>query len=130
MPKTIITDIDSVDSFMKLINNNPGLLIIKLGAPWCKPCKIIEPPVHRFFASSPPEVICADIDVDVSFMFYSFMKNKRLVNGIPALFCYKKGNTTYLPDDSVVGSDLKALDAFFKRCGSIHLFDVKKVVKS
>ena len=128
MSKTVITDIDSVDSFLRLINNNPGLVIIKLGASWFKQCKVIEPSVHRFFASSPPEVICADVDVDVSFKFYSFMKNKRLSNGVPALFCYKKGNMTYFPDDSVVGSDLKALDAFFKRCG-LHLIEAKKIIK-
>jgi hypothetical protein len=46
-----------------------------------------------------------------------------MVNGIPVMLCYKKGNTNYIPDDSVTGSDPAALDLFFKRCG-LHLLSV------
>ena len=47
-----------------------------------------------------------------------------MVNGIPVVLCYKKGNNTFIPDDSVTGSDLSALDLFFKRCNK-HLYDVR-----
>jgi hypothetical protein len=47
-----------------------------------------------------------------------------MVNGIPVLLCYKKGNTTFAPDDMVTGSEPQALDAFFRRCGN-HLLEVK-----
>jgi hypothetical protein len=47
-----------------------------------------------------------------------------MVNGIPVILCYKKGNTSYIPDDSITGSDPAQLDAFFKRCG-LHLLAVK-----
>jgi thiol-disulfide isomerase/thioredoxin len=120
MSKKVVSEIPNRDAFFHLLKHNPGLIIIKLGAEWCGPCKQIKHVVHAFYASSPPEVVCADIDVDQSFDFYSFLKSKKMVNGIPVLLCYKKGNSTYIPDDSVTGSDATQLHLFFKRCGA-HL---------
>jgi hypothetical protein len=123
MSKQVISEITNRQAFFHLLEHNPGLIIIKLGAVWCPGCKTIEKSVHGFFASSPPEVVCADIDVDKSFDFYSFLKSKKMVNGIPVLLCYKKGNATYIPDDSITGADPHALHQFFTRCGT-HLTDV------
>ena len=120
MSKQVVSEIPNRDAFFHLLKHNPGLIVIKLGAEWCGPCKQIKNVVHAFFASSPPEVVCADIDVDKSFDFYSFLKSKKMVNGIPVLLCYKKGNTTFIPDDSVTGSDAQSLHLFFQRCGT-HL---------
>ena len=122
MSKQIISEISNRDAFFTLLSHNPGLIVLKLGAEWCGPCKTIKPAVHGFFASSPPEVVCADIDVDQSFDFYSFLKSKKMVNGIPVLLCYKKGNKTYIPDDMITGSDAAQLHQFFIRCGK-HLMD-------
>jgi hypothetical protein len=120
MAKQVISEILNREAFFHLLGNNPGLIIIKLGAEWCGPCKQIKHVVHAFFATSPPEVVCADIDVDQSFDFYSFLKSKKMVNGIPVMLCYKKDNKTYIPDDTVTGSDPTELHKFFKRC-SVHL---------
>ena len=122
MSKQVISEIANRDAFFTLLQHNTGLIMIKLGAEWCGPCKTIKSAVNGFFASSPPEVICADIDVDVSSDVYSFLKSKKMVNGIPALLCYKKGNTTYIPDDIITGSDPAQLHNFFTRCGK-HLMD-------
>jgi len=122
MSKNIITEIANRDAFFNLLQHNTGLIIIKLGAKWCGPCKTIKKPVEAFFASSPPEVICGIIDVDECFDFYSFLKSKKMVNGIPVLLCYKKGNTTYIPDDIITGADPNQLHQFFLRCGK-HLND-------
>jgi hypothetical protein len=122
MSKQVISEIADRNAFMTLLQHNPGVIILKLGAEWCGPCKTIKSAVHGFFASSPPEVVCGDIDVDQSFDFYSFMKSKKMVNGIPALLCYKKGNGTYIPDDIITGSDPQQLHQFFMRCGK-HLMD-------
>ena len=121
--KQVISVFENRKEFLKLLQVNPGLVIVKLGATWCGPCKQIAPVVHGFFASSPNDVICADIDVDESFDLYAYFKSKKMVNGIPVILCYKKGNTTFIPDDSVTGGEPGALDAFFKRCGA-HLVDV------
>ena len=122
--KIIITKFDSRNDFLKLLSNNPGLIIVKLGAEWCGPCKRIAPVLEGFFATSPDTVVCCDIDVDESFDFYAFLKSKRMVNGIPVILCYKKDNQTFLPDDSITGADPIALDLFFKRCNK-HLTNVQ-----
>jgi thiol:disulfide interchange protein len=122
MSKEIISEIANRDAFFHLLQNNPGLIILKLSAVWCGGCKLIEKPVHAFFATSPPEVVCGDIDVDQSFDFYSFLKSKKMVNGIPVLLCFKKGNATYIPDDIITGADPQQLHQFFVRCGK-HLMD-------
>jgi transcriptional regulator with XRE-family HTH domain len=90
-----------------------------------KGCKKIAHIVEAFFASSPPNVICADIDVDESFDLYAYLKQKKMVNGVPVLLMYKKGNVSFAPDDSVTGADPVQLDAFFKRCG-LHLYALEQ----
>jgi len=123
LSKEVISEIPHRDTFFHLLKHNPGIIIIKLGAEWCGPCKLIKNVVHGFFASSPVEVVCADVDVDKSMNFYSFLKSKKMVNGIPVMLCYKKGNETFIPDDTVTGADAVQLDGFFRRCGD-HLADV------
>jgi thioredoxin 1 len=123
--KEIINAFVNRDEFLRLLKVNPGLVIVKLGATWCGPCRQIAHIVEGFFASSPPEVICADIDVDESIDLYSYLKQRRMVNGIPVILMYKRGNISFAPDDSVTGSDPAQLDAFFKRCG-LHLMTVQK----
>lgn len=117
MQKQIIAAIPTRNEFFELLKVNPGLIIIKLGATWCGPCKRIAPVLEGFFATSPPNVLCADLDVDECDDLYAMMKSKRMVNGIPVILCYKKGNTSYIPDDSVTGADPGMLAAFFQRCG-------------
>ena len=127
MEKCVITELTR-NTFKELLENNPGLIIIKLGATWCGPCKKIDPQLHNFFASSPPDVLCADIDVDVNFDFYAFMKSKKMCNGVPTILCYKKGNTTIAPTDGISGSNVQELDAFFKRCRQ-HLQSVREPLR-
>ena len=119
MNKQVIAKFDSRNDFLQLLKVNPGLVIVKLGAEWCGPCKQIQPVLDGFFATSPDNVICADIDVDESFDFYAFLKNKKMVNGIPVIICYKKGNTTFIPDDCVTGINPAELSNFFTRCGNL-----------
>ena len=78
--KTIITYFQSRDHFMRLLEKNPGLIIVKFGDTWCRPCSMIKPIVDAFFASSPDNVVCCEIDVDESFDLYSYLKSKKMIN--------------------------------------------------
>ena len=114
MSKKIVSEITNREAFFHLLGHNPGLIVLKLGATWCGPCQKIKDVVHGFFASSPDEVICCDIDVDDCFDLYALLKSKKMVNGIPVMLCYKKGNTTFIPDDMITGADPAELHKFFK----------------
>jgi hypothetical protein len=64
----------------------------------------------------PPNVQCAVIDIDESFDVYAFLKSKKMVQGIPAILCYKKGNVSYAPDQVVLGADMNQVSTFFSTC--------------
>jgi hypothetical protein len=55
------------------------------------------------------------IDIDQSSELYSALKNKRVLNGVPAVIAYYSGNTSLYPDDMTMGSDLNQLNLFFER---------------
>ena len=115
MPIVNVTSESQFDS----LKASSKLTVVDFTATWCGPCKKIAPVVDAFFLSSPKNVICADIDVDDSIDLYAYLKSKKMVNGIPVMLCYKKGNISFAPTDSVTGADPAQLDAFFKRCGNI-----------
>jgi thioredoxin 1 len=105
----------SKDDFIKNLNENKGAFIIKFGAEWCGPCKQIEGLVKECMSKLPPSVKCAIIDVDDNFEIYALFKSKKLINGIPAIFAFKKGNFTPIPDDVVVGADVNQIQIFFNK---------------
>ena len=115
LPDTIITEMSKED-FVKVLQSNPGAVIIKFGAEWCGPCKKIDPLVHEWMNRLPPTIQGAVIDIDESFDVYALLKSKKLVNGVPVIICYKKGNVSIIPDHVVVGADENQINAFFQRC--------------
>lgn len=112
----IIYQIKSLDDFYQLLKTNPGLIFIKFGAEWCGPCKTIAPLIDHAFEQMPETVQCCIIDIDESIQLYAFLKSKKMVNGIPVVLCYRKGNTSYIPDDIQIGCDFNEANAFFARC--------------
>jgi len=112
----IIRDIKDADHFKFVLGNNPGLVIVKIGATWCQPCVVSKPLVNAWFEKMPNRVQIVDIDVDKSAAFYSFMKNKKMVSGIPTILCYIRGNVTYIPDEIQVGSSIDKINFFFNQC--------------
>jgi thioredoxin 1 len=115
-PLPILTELRDRAHFAEVLQKNPGLFIVKFGAEWCGPCKKIEGLVHEWFEQTNEKVQCAVIDVDEAFDVYAFLKSKKMVNGIPAILCYEKGNVNYVPNDVVIGADPEQVGLFFKRC--------------
>ena len=112
----IITNIKNPQALSDFLKVNPGLIIIKLGAEWCAPCKRIEPLVNKWYAKMPNNVYCCLVDIDSCFELYGFLKSKRISKGIPTILCYYSGNENYIPDDIIVGSNENEVNAFFERC--------------
>ena len=42
-------------------------------------------------------------------------KSKKMINGIPAIFAFKQGNISTVPDDVVVGADENQIRLFFQK---------------
>ena len=112
----VITKIENRSHFGTILEGNPGLVIIKFGAEWCGPCKQIENDVKHYFGVMPDNVQCISVDIDESFDIYAFLKSKKMVNGIPAILCYKQGNLNYVPDQFVMGAKKDQVKAFFDYC--------------
>jgi len=115
IPSNVITEMTK-ESFAQALADNKGALIIKFGAEWCGPCKRIEPLVNDWMSKLPETVQGAIIDIDDYFEIYAFLKSKRIVNGVPVMVCYKKGNLSYIPDEVIVGSDVNQINLFFNKC--------------
>ena len=109
----IITKINDRNHFVEILQTNPGAIVIKFGATWCGPCKMIENQVNTLMNMMPNRVQCIIVDVDECVDLYSFLKTKKMVNGIPVILVYYKGNLNYIPDDRVVGADTNQIVKLF-----------------
>ena len=74
MSLPIIYNIENKNAFIQLLQSNPGVLIIKFGAEWCGPCKIIEGHVKHHMMQMPENIQCVVVDVDKSIEIYGFLK--------------------------------------------------------
>jgi thiol:disulfide interchange protein len=116
MPLPILYNIANKPAFAQLLQNNPGVVIIKFGAEWCAPCKRIETQVQTYMDAMPDYIQCVMVDIDQSFEVYAFLKSKKMVNGVPVILCYNKGNLNYIPDNAVIGADINKVNLFFQEC--------------
>ena len=88
----VITKIPNSQVLSELLQQNNGLILIKLGATWCGPCKKIEPLVMSWLQKMPEQVQIALIDIDENVDLYGFYKKKRVVNGVPTILAYYPDN--------------------------------------
>tara|TARA_Y100000816_G_C25794395_1_gene416198 strand:+ start:169 stop:543 length:375 start_codon:yes stop_codon:yes gene_type:complete len=96
-----------------VLPNNTGFIILRFTAEWCSPCKSINSYIDEKKKLLTNNISYIEIDVDEHIDLYSFFKHKKMIKGIPAFLCYKKGNITFAPDYSVIGANISELDKFF-----------------
>ena len=98
----------------------PQLIIIKFTADWCGPCKKIKEDCINLSKQCCDNIIYCEINIDEHIELYAFLKNKKMVKGIPALLSFsgdnKNINEWYIPSDSIIGANKDELLNFFKRC--------------
>jgi thioredoxin 1 len=111
-----LEEIGNPEEFAAELEKNTGVIIVKFGATWCKPCMKIEAQVKDSMLKLPDKFKCYIIDIDDYLELYAFLKTKRMVNGIPAILAWKKGNTGTIPDAVVNSSDPTEVNAFFQKC--------------
>ena len=108
------------NDFLKLLENNNGLLIFKFTADWCSPCQKVKPYVDSHIESiKTPTIRVFEVNVDDCFDLFAFMKTKKMMKGIPTLMAYKKGNNNYPPDQSISGADIDEINTFFIQCRNL-----------
>lgn len=106
------------DVFFELLKMNPGVFVFKFGAEWCTPCKAIKKYIDNVSLVIPNNntIYIYSVDVDECFDLYAYLKQKKMVSGIPTLLAYKKGNTFFAPDASISGTSESDLNHFFNTC--------------
>lgn len=102
--------------FAEMLEQNKSVLIFKFGAEWCAPCQKIKKDVHALMDRMPEGIICFDVDVDDSFDLYAYLKSKKIVNGVPCILAYYAGNTSFAPDEVVLGSKMTEINSLFEAC--------------
>lgn len=113
--ETKITKRDELKNLLE--NENPGVIILKFGATWCGPCKLIENFVQNQLSQLPQDIInVLKIDIDEAFDIYGFLKTKKVLKGVPTILAYFQGNAGCFPDDMVSGTNEPEISAFFARC--------------
>ena len=123
--------LETREDLIELLKKNPyDYIVLKFKANWCRPCKVIEPFVHKQVEDKITQLdqenrknvfLYVEVDVDVCFDLYSFLKQKKRINGIPALFLYSKKiyqtidvEYQYIPQYSVSGANQKEIEGLFK----------------
>ena len=94
-------------------DNNIKGVIVKFTADWCGPCKTIKNDVDKMFNKLPSCVQACNLDVDDNFDLYANMKRLKQLSGIPTIMYFNKGNTTYIPDLTVEGTDMDKIKNLF-----------------
>ena len=116
--RQIITALTPADLQHLQKNARGKIVVIKFGATWCKPCKVIKPTCDAWITAAPEHIIYADIDIDESIDLYVAFKSKKMVRGVPVILafdCSKQRDHWYIPDDSVEGGDIVSVEKCFKR---------------
>jgi thiol-disulfide isomerase/thioredoxin len=101
----IETEIVTRTDFINILSSNTGVVLFKFGAEWCGPCKKIESLLYELFDELPENVSVYVLDVDVCFDLFSYLKHKKMVNGIPCILAYYRGNASYAPDQCYAGTE-------------------------
>ena len=105
------------DIFFEMLKLNPGVFIFKFGAEWCGPCKTIKKYIDNVSLVLPVNTMhIYNVDVDECFDLYAYLKQKKMITGIPTLLAYKTGNTYFAPDASISGTNEADLAHFFNTC--------------
>ncbi len=102
-------------TFVDYIKSLNTPIFVKFTATWCKPCQQIAPFVKEWFNKlTEKNISYIEIDIDESIDLFAMLKSKRMIQGVPVILFYNGENETYIPDDSVSGTDEQMITNFFK----------------
>ena len=106
----------SRQEFLDMIKNKNKPLFVKFTADWCGPCKKIKPMVDEFLSTDIlTKLQYLEIDIDESIDVYAFMKSRKMVQGIPSILVWNKGNKDYAPSAFITSADIEDVDRFLSK---------------
>jgi thiol-disulfide isomerase/thioredoxin len=101
--KSIIKGLTQAELVILQTSFPERIIVIKFSADWCVPCKKIKPIWKKWLETVPSNIICIEVDIDNSLDLYMSFKNKKIINGIPAILAFygdtNKRESWFLPDD-------------------------------
>ena len=100
-------------SDLKLFLKNHSVVIVKIGATWCGPCKKIQPYIEQYY-SELNNVSLVVVDADQGSDICSYLKIKSL----PTLLNYVDGS----PHDILTSSNINEVKNFFLNTAKRSLF--------
>ena len=73
----LITDLNvaQLQALQKSMPNS--IILLKFGAEWCGPCKMIAPLYKEFMLKAPRNILFGDIDVDENLDLYMALKKRK-----------------------------------------------------
>lgn len=105
-----IRKIKNNEEFQEFINNPNSLNIIKIGANWCGPCRILVETLKGLTQEEVEGVMLAEIDADDEWFEDKSVELK--IRSIPVILAYKNG----VEVERITGATPKnALIEFFER---------------
>ena len=106
-------------------------IVLKFKAEWCKPCKVIDPFIHKLvddkintlnLQKRKDVFLYVEIDIDICTDLYIFLKKMKRLNGVPSLLFYQKSiyekvedDYKYIPQQSISGANEGAIQKIFDR---------------
>ena len=105
-----VKKINSMGDFNMFIMEGNSLNVLKLGASWCGPCRIIENTLHNLTTEETEGVLLGEVDVDDE--WFEDVEGMLNIRGIPVIIAYKDGKEV----ERIIGATTKdKLLEFFGR---------------
>ena len=103
--RTIVT-LTELSTYQQFLRDN-SVVILKAGAVWCGPCKMIQPLFDSEMRELPIEVSIVYLDVDKA----PSISRRLSIRSVPCIISIINGQ----PDDVVVGANPAAVSKFFAK---------------
>lgn len=98
-----VRKINTYEDFKSFINVGDGLKIVKIGAEWCGPCRVMENTIHGLNPDKINGILLGAVDIDEDGMEQVSVDYS--VRNIPVLLFFKNGNMVK-KEVGVVGADV------------------------
>lgn len=106
----------TIDRYLKLLENNTGVVIFKLGSKRCIPCELLDEYLEKKKQTLNPAIKIYKVDVERDIELREALMDTHTYIGtsIPILLAYEKPNTKLFADKYLIGfSTTSAVDDFF-----------------